>query len=316
MDTPTVESGGAPQLDPPSGGAGTVDPQPQDGGSGGGGGGSSDPQPQDSGSGGGGGTPDPQPQDGGSGGGGAPDPQPQDSGAGGGGGAPDPRPQDGGSGAGGGGGSPDPQPQDSGSGGNGGSPDPLPQDGGTSGGGSPDAQHEATVEALSTLLMPTTEAAAAPILNPLNALTTPELIPTSALLDDTFDIFDLAPVTEFGNGGASGLLMRALSCGCYVGSRGLMIGPGGASSRMHQSGEQPPDLAKASAPTGPGSGGPTGHLFGVFGGGAGAAAGFVLLSAFAVLTGALRRRELTFDLQLPTARWWPSAYVPPIESPG
>jgi hypothetical protein len=275
MDTPTLESGGAPQLDPPSGGSGSVDP-PQDGGSGG--------------------TPDPQPQDGG------------------GGGASDPQPQDGGSG--GGGGSPDPLPQDSGSGGGGGSPDPLPQDSGSGGAGSADAQHEATVEVVSTLLSPPTEAGATPILDPLNALGTPELIPTSAVMDDTFDIFDLAAGTEFGDGGASGLLMHALSCRCYTGSRGLMIGPGSSSSRLQERGEQPPDLAKASAPTGPGSGGPTGHLFGVFGGGGGAAAGFVLLSAFAVLTAALRRRELTFDLQLPTARWWPSAYVPPIESPG
>ena len=186
----------------------------------------------------------------------------------------------------------------------------------TGGGSSSDGPHEvgAAAESTFTLFTQTLTPSATAIADPLAPIAMPELLPTSAVPDDTFDIFDMAAITTLGNGGATGLLLRPVSCGCYVGARGL-IGPGASDSGL-QPGEQPPDVARASAPTAPGTGGPTGHLFGVFGGSGGAAAGFVLLSIFAVLTAALRRRELTIDLRLPTARWWPSAYVPPIESPG
>jgi hypothetical protein len=147
-------------------------------------------------------------------------------------------------------------------------------------------------------------------------------------------ISDLLPVALGGGGigpglaaidtgGMSLLLASSLACRvivCYgqsVGSLGSttlatrLRGHGGAGRTASEASEVPVLLV-------PGPGGPhDGAFFSLSGGGGGTGVGFTLLTLVALLAAWLvRQRDWTTALRILPAVFPPSAYVPPIESPG
>lgn len=123
-------------------------------------------------------------------------------------------------------------------------------------------------------------------------------------------------------GGSRLLLASSLLCGalaCSQGPAGL-FSPSASVNELQKHHDVTAASSKASEPPStPLPGGP-GQVprpsFGLPGPGGGSGLAFVLLSLMAVLATPLARACWTTGLRLPTATWRPSAYVPPIESPG
>jgi hypothetical protein len=124
-------------------------------------------------------------------------------------------------------------------------------------------------------------------------------------------------------GGMHLALSTPLGCSvipCYGGSGGT-LGSAVLASRLRdrvagkdsvsEASERPlfPFLGRPGQPRGP--------FFSLLGGGGGATAGFMLFGLVAVLAGWLVRRiDWTTAFRIPAVAWPPSAYAPPIESPG
>jgi hypothetical protein len=147
-------------------------------------------------------------------------------------------------------------------------------------------------------------------------------------------IVDLGPIAFGGagieaglvaldTGGMQLLLASSLACrviSCYGGSAGSLASTALVSrlrdgARARSSASEASKLPPMPLLGAPGS--PRGPFFSLLGGGGGAAAGFMLLGLVAVLAGWLvRRTDWTTAFRIPAAVWPPSAYIPPIESPG
>jgi hypothetical protein len=124
-------------------------------------------------------------------------------------------------------------------------------------------------------------------------------------------------------GGMHLALSSPLSCSvvpCYGGSVGT-LGSAVLASRLRDRAVGRGSVSEASElPLFPILGRPgqsRGPFFSLLGGGGGAPAGFMLFGLVAVLAGWLVRRiDWTTAFRIPAVAWPPSAYAPPIESPG
>jgi hypothetical protein len=130
------------------------------------------------------------------------------------------------------------------------------------------------------------------------------------------DVFD----TLTGGSGVAGLLLtQPLGCSrlCYGPSASALGVPTLSHPRtspFEQAITRSTRRVPALLPIGPGDG--PGQFFNLFGGAGGSGAALVLLTIIALFGAKVVRALSWTKLRLPTAVWPPSAYVPPLESPG
>jgi hypothetical protein len=130
------------------------------------------------------------------------------------------------------------------------------------------------------------------------------------------DIFDAVT----GGSGVAGLLLaQPLGCSglCYSAAGSALGVPSLSHPRtspfehaITRSTRRVPALLSIEPAEGPG------HFFNLFGGAGGSGAALVLLTVIALFGAKVVRALSWTKLRLPTAVWPPSAYVPPLESPG
>jgi hypothetical protein len=140
--------------------------------------------------------------------------------------------------------------------------------------------------------------------------------PTTPAVTDIFDT-----LTGGSGGGVPFPLSTSVGCGlfCYGGAAAGVLAVATSPAQAQQSARdrvvaKAIDAAPSLLPGGSGQG--PGQSFNLFGGGGGGGVALMLLSLSALLGAKPVRALRWIQLRLPTEMWPPSAYVPPLESPG